>query len=163
VVSLKPYHLYPSADLSLVKPLVQTRSADHHPSRVEEIETPQILMAWKNVLDLIESLKPTKIITGHLEAGWDFDAAADLAHNRKYLQLFTEKITSKPKDQRPKVDELYSTFQDAFPKADKNLGFFLGHLSDQFGVDGGLRENLHKKHNVGARTKEYLEGYVIGN
>ena len=125
----------------------------------EEIETPQILSAWKASLDLIESLNAEKIIPGHLEAGWTLDAKADLAHNRAYLDLFTQKISKAP--QKPAVDEIYSTFKDAFPKADKNLEFFLGHLSNQFGEGGKVwEENRH--HNVGERTKEQLEGYILG-
>ena len=81
---------------------------------VEEIETPQILSAWRHVLDLIESLKPKKMIPGHLEAGWTLDAAADLAHNRKYLNLFSSKITHA--SEKPKVDDLYQTFEAAFCK-----------------------------------------------
>ena len=126
---------------------------------VEEIETPQILSAWRHVLDLIESLKPKKMIPGHLEAGWTLDAAADLAHNRKYLNLFSSKITHA--SEKPKVDDLYQTFEAAFPQADRNRDFFLGHLADHYGVDGGKRENLHKQHNVGERTEEMLEGFVL--
>jgi len=125
----------------------------------EEIETPQILSAWKHTLDLIESLKPEKVIPGHLEAGWILDTKADLAHNRAYLDLFTDKISKASK--KPAVDEIYSTFKDAFPKADKNLDFFLGHLSNQFGEGGQVwEENRH--HNVGARTEEQLEGFLLG-
>lgn len=126
---------------------------------VEEIETPQILSAWKHVLDLVESLHPQKVIPGHMEAGWTLDAAADLAHNRKYLQLFSDKIASAP--EKHSVDDLYQTFESAFPQADRNRDFFLGHLADQFGADGGKRENLHKQHMVGARTEDMLEGFVI--
>lgn len=126
---------------------------------VEEVETPQILSAWSHVLDLVESLQPKKIIPGHLEAGWTLDAAADLAHNRKYLNLFSHTITHAAK--RPNVDDLYQTFEEAFPQADRNRDFFLGHLADHYGVDGGQRENLHKQHNVEARTEEMLEGFVI--
>jgi len=126
----------------------------------EEIETPEILSAWKKTLDLIDSLKPEKVITGHLEAGWTLDAKADLAHNRKYLELFTEKISTAAR--KPTVDEIYSTFKDAFPQADKNLDFFLGKLSNQFGEKGDVwEENRH--HNVGARTKKDLEGFVLGS
>ena len=126
------------------------------------METPQILAAWKHVLDLIESLRPTKVIPGHLEAGWTLDTAADLAHNRQYLQFFTEKIMNTPKDKRPTVDDLYTTFQNAFPRADRNLDFFLGHLADAFGEGGGKMENLEAQHDVGSRTQDQLEGYVIG-
>ena len=83
--------------------------------RVEEIETPQILDAWNKTLSLIEALKPVKVVTGHIEAGWELDAQADLAHNRKYLDLFAEKITNAKS--KPGVDELYQVFKDAFPQA----------------------------------------------
>jgi hypothetical protein len=60
------------------------------------------------------------------------------------------------------VDDIFNTFKDAFPKADKNLEFFLGHLSNQFGEGGKVwEENRH--HNVGGRTKEDLEGFVVGD
>jgi hypothetical protein len=124
----------------------------------EEIETPQILHAWKLTIELIESLSPKKIIPGHLEAGWTLDAAADLAHNRAYLALFEGKISKAPK--KPAVNEIYRTFKEAFPKADRNLDFFLGHLSNQFGEGGKVWEE-NKHHNVGARTKEQLEGFVL--
>lgn len=86
------------------------------------------------------------------------DAAADLAHNRKYLDLFAETITFAK--QKPAVEELFQTFKNAFPQADKNLGFFLGHLSNQFGEGGKVwEENRH--HSVGARTREQLEAYYF--
>lgn len=125
---------------------------------MEEIETPQILHAWQKTLDLIAALKPTKIIPGHLEQGWELDGQADLDHTRKYLQLFSEKITNAPK--KPQVDDLYETFKNAFPQADRNLEFFLGHLSNQFGEGGKVWEE-NKHHNVGSRTKEQLEGFVF--
>lgn len=83
--------------------------------RAEEIETPQILHAWFKTLDLIEALRPDTIIPGHMEQGWQPDAKADLAHNRKYLDLFAQKITNASK--KPSVNELYQTFKDAFPQA----------------------------------------------
>ncbi|PVH89513.1 Metallo-hydrolase/oxidoreductase [Cadophora sp. DSE1049] len=124
----------------------------------EEIETPQILHAWQNTINLVESLSPTKIIVGHLESGFKLDAAADLAHNKKYLSLFQEKIQNAKK--KPQVKEIYDTFKDAFPQADRNLEFFLGHLSNQFGEGGEVwEENRH--HEVGKRTREGLEGFVL--
>ncbi|KAK5113023.1 hypothetical protein LTR85_011045 [Meristemomyces frigidus] len=110
-------------------------------------------------LDLIEALRPVKVIPGHIEAGWEPDAQADLAHNRKYLDLFAEKITNARS--KPSVDELYQTFKkEAFKQADHNLDFFLGHLSNQFGAGGEVwEENKHR--NVGARTKEHLEAYYF--
>ena len=107
---------------------------------------------------MVESLAPEKIIVGHLEAGWDLDAKADLEHNRKYLDLFQRKISEANK--KPSVKEIYDTFKDEFPKADKNLEFFLGHLSNQFGEDGKIWEE-NKHHNVGARTAKSLEGFII--
>ncbi|KAK0921674.1 hypothetical protein LTR57_008471 [Friedmanniomyces endolithicus] len=126
---------------------------------VEEVETPQLLDAWFKTLDLIEEgLRPEKVIPGHIEKGWELDAKADLAHARKYLQFFAEKVTYAK--EKPGVDELYKTFKDAFPQADKNLDFFLGHLSNQFGEGGKVWEE-NKHHNVGARTKEQLEAYYF--
>jgi len=58
------------------------------------------------------------------------------------------------------VKELYDTFKDEFPQADKNLEFFLGHLSNQFGEGGQIWEE-NKHHNVSARTASDLEGFVI--
>ncbi|KAK1819056.1 hypothetical protein LTR12_006502 [Friedmanniomyces endolithicus] len=87
---------------------------------VEEVETPQLLDAWFKTLDLIEEgLRPEKVIPGHIEQGWELDAKADLAHARKYLQFFAEKVTYAKK--KPGVDELYKTFKDAFPQAGKSL------------------------------------------
>ena len=82
--------------------------------RVEEIETPQIYDAWVKTLDLIEALKPSKIIPGHIEEGWELDPKADLEHSRKYIDLFAEKVTYAKK--KPEVDELYETFKNAFLK-----------------------------------------------
>ncbi|OAP56327.1 hypothetical protein AYL99_09506 [Fonsecaea erecta] len=125
---------------------------------VEEIETPQILEAWNKTLDVIEALQPVQIIPGHLEAGWVPDATQDMAHMRKYLQLFSEKITYA--DKKPQVKDLFEVFKAAFPQADKNLDFFLGHLSNQFGEGGEIwEENRH--HDVGARTTEQLQGFLI--
>ena len=53
-----------------------------------------------------------------------------------------------------------TTNTDTFLQADKNLDFFLGHLSNQFGEGGKVwEENRH--HNVGARTKDDLEAYYF--
>ncbi|KAK5170291.1 uncharacterized protein LTR77_004878 [Saxophila tyrrhenica] len=120
-------------------------------SVVEEIETPQIYDAWVKTLDLIEALNPSKVIPVHIESGWELDAKADLAHNRKYLDLFASKVTHAKK--KPSDDELFQTFKNAFPQvrsafvtvsrfvwrpmgfwqAKKNLDFFLGHLSTTHG------------------------------
>lgn len=126
--------------------------------RVEEIDTPAILQAWKRTLDVIEGLGAQKIIPGHLEAGWQPDAKEDLAHMHKYLDLFSEKVTyAKTK---PTVKDLFTTFKEAFPQADKNLDFFLGHLSNNFGEGGEVWEaNRHQ--NTAARTKSGLEGYYL--
>lgn len=125
---------------------------------VEEIETAVILSAWRKTLDLIEALHPTKIIPGHIEPGWELDAKADLEHNRKYLDLFEEKITNASK--KPSVQELFETFKNAFPQAEKNLDFFLGHLSNQFGEGGKIwEENRH--HLIEERTKDELEAYWL--
>lgn len=83
-------------------------------SRVEEIETPAILHAWYLTLDFIEALQPIKIIAGHIESGWELNPQEDLAYMRKYLDLFSSKITNAPK--KPTVDELYQTFKTAFPQ-----------------------------------------------
>jgi hypothetical protein len=110
------------------------------------------------VIKLVESLAPTKIIVGHLEAGWDLDSQADLDHNRKYLALFQQKITDAKK--RPSAQDIYDTFKGEFPKVDKNLDFFLGPLSNQFGEGGTIWEE-NKHHNVASRTTLSLEGYMV--
>jgi glyoxylase-like metal-dependent hydrolase (beta-lactamase superfamily II) len=146
---------------------------------VEEIETPEILHAWNLTLLLIESLNPERVIAGHIEDGWEFDARKDLEHMHKvscslhgpffgagsshatsqYLDLFEQKITKAPK--KPTKDELFETFKRAFPECDRNLDFFLGHLSNNFGSDGTpWAENRH--HNVGERTQDTLEGFLLG-
>ena len=109
-------------------------------------------------MDVIEALAPTKLIAGHMEAGWGFDAKADLAHTRNYLKLFKEQVTDAPR--KPTIDELFQTFKNAFPQATENLDFFLGHLSNQFG-EGGKTWEENKHHNVGARTREGLLGFCI--
>ena len=81
---------------------------------MEEVETPQLLDAWVKTLDLIEALNPTQIIPGHLEQGWKLDAKEDLEHNRRYLDLFGEKVTHATT--KPQVDELFETFKQAFPQ-----------------------------------------------
>ncbi|PYI12396.1 Metallo-hydrolase/oxidoreductase [Aspergillus sclerotiicarbonarius CBS 121057] len=63
---------------------------------VEELESPALLEAWLKTLDMIEQLHPVKIIPGHMEAGWELNAEADLAHTRRYLRLFGEKVTYAP-------------------------------------------------------------------
>ena len=78
------------------------------------LETPQLLDAWVKTLDLIEALNPAQIITGHLEQGWKLDAKEDLEHNRKYLQLFDQKVTRATS--KPQVDDLFETFKQAFPQ-----------------------------------------------
>ena len=130
---------------------------------VEEIETPDILHAWKATLTLIDALKPETIIAGHIEAGWSFDAAKDMEHMWKYLQLFESQITPTQRSgaEKPSVDSLFKTFKEAFPQCEKNLDFFLGHLSNQFGKGGQVwEENRH--HNVEARKRDTLEGWSLG-
>lgn len=73
-----------------------------------------MLDAWVKTLDLIEALKPTQIIPGHLEEGWKLDPKADLEHNRKYLELFGQKVTHAKS--KPQVDDLFETFKQAFPQ-----------------------------------------------
>lgn len=125
--------------------------------RVEEVETPALLNAWQKTLDLIEALAPTRVIAGHLEAGWVLDAKADIDHTRKYLDLLGEKVTFAKK--KPTDGELFNTFKQAFPQAEKNLGFFPGNSSNKFGEGGKVwEENQH--HNVGTRTLDGLEGYI---
>jgi glyoxylase-like metal-dependent hydrolase (beta-lactamase superfamily II) len=126
---------------------------------VEEIETADILHAWYLTLNLIEALQPTKIIAGHIEEGWELDAKEDMAYMRKYLDLFSEKITNAPK--KASVEELYETFKNAFPQCEKNLDFFLGHLSNQFGEGGKVWEE-NRYHDVGGRKREQLEGFLFG-
>ncbi|KAG9557125.1 putative metallo-beta-lactamase domain protein, partial [Aureobasidium melanogenum] len=126
--------------------------------KAAEIETPQILHAWQKSLDLIASLNATKIIPGHLEKGREMDGQADLAHTRKYLQLFDDLIQNA--SQKHKVDELYQRFKEAFPEADKNLDFFLGQLSNAFG-QGGQKWEENRHHNFDQRAKEQLEGFII--
>ena len=126
---------------------------------VEEIETPEILHAWNLTLVLIESLDPEKIISGHIEQGWDFDAKKDMEHMHKYLDLFEKKITKAPK--KPTVDELFQTFKNAFPQCDRNLDFFLGHLSNNFGEGGKVWEE-NRLHDVKSKTRDALEGFLLG-
>jgi glyoxylase-like metal-dependent hydrolase (beta-lactamase superfamily II) len=126
---------------------------------VEEIETADILHAWYLTLDLIEALQPTKIIAGHIEEEWELDAKEDMAYMLKYLDLFGEKITNAPK--KASVEELYETFKNAFPQCEKNLDFFLGHLSNQFGEGGKVWEE-NRYHDVGGRKREQLEGFLFG-
>ncbi|GAA6023313.1 hypothetical protein JCM10207_006230 [Rhodosporidiobolus poonsookiae] len=127
-----------------------------------EIETPHLLSAWMNIVDLIEGLDVQTIIPGHKESGsaLELDNEADLAYMRKYLNLFAEKITYAAK--KPSMDEVKTTFRDAFPDADKNHAFFLGKLADCFGEGGpGWEENAH--HSVEKRRVDDLEQYVMGN
>ncbi|KAH8661038.1 hypothetical protein BGZ61DRAFT_499648 [Ilyonectria robusta] len=101
-------------------------------SASNEIETPAILSAWRKTIALIEGLNPATIIPGHLEAA----------------------------TKKPGVQELFETFKNAFPKAEKNSDFFLGHLSNQFG-EGGVKWEENRHHRVATRTKEQLEAYWI--
>ncbi|KAG2419182.1 hypothetical protein HFD88_003977 [Aspergillus terreus] len=101
---------------------------------VEEVETPALLEAWNKTLKLIEALQPKKLIPGHMEAGWELNAKEDLAHTKKYLDLFSQKITYAPK--KASVHELFEFFKDEFPQCKENLDFFLGHLSNQYGEGG---------------------------
>jgi glyoxylase-like metal-dependent hydrolase (beta-lactamase superfamily II) len=126
---------------------------------VEEIETPDILHAWKLTLQLIEALDPVKVIAGHIEAGADFDKEKDLEHMRKYLGVFEEKITNAK--EKPQVQDLFDTFKAAFPHCTKNLDFFLGHLSNQFG-EGGQKWEENRHHQVENRAKDSLEGFLLG-
>ncbi|PYH91501.1 putative metallo-beta-lactamase domain protein [Aspergillus ellipticus CBS 707.79] len=125
---------------------------------VEELESPALLHAWQKTLDLIERLQPEHIIPGHMEAGWELDAKADLAHTRRYLDLFAEKIAHAPA--KMPVAELYGVFEREFPLCCENRDFFLGHMANQFGEGGTVwEENRHP--DVRGRTGEGLNGYLF--
>lgn len=128
------------------------------PNRVEEVETEALLLAWKKTVSLISALNPAKLIPGHMEPGWELDTQADLDHTQKYLDLFGEKITYAPT--KPQVQELYDCFRDMFPQCKENLGFFLGHLSNQFGEGGQVWEE-NRCHAVDKRTLKGLNGYLF--
>ena len=88
----------------------------------EEIETPQILRAWRKVLELITSLKPELVVVGHMEQGVELDIKADMKHNWDYLQFFEDLGLTKPKDQiQLKPDEIVSKFQARFPDCKENI------------------------------------------
>lgn len=82
-----------------------------------EIETPDFLEAWRNVLSVIEGLEVERIIPGHLESasGLELDAEADMAHNRKYLDMFATKITYAEK--KSTIPDLRQAFAEAFPQS----------------------------------------------
>ncbi|GAA5913753.1 hypothetical protein JCM6882_002333 [Rhodosporidiobolus microsporus] len=123
-----------------------------------EIDTPEILSAWQNILDLIEGLDVDLIIPGHAESDEFLDKAADLEYNRKYLELFATKITYAEK--KPQVEEIVDTFKSAFPECKHNHGFFLGKLGDCYGEGGpGWPENA--LHQIGEYTTGDLEGFVM--
>ncbi|TNY20646.1 beta-lactamase [Rhodotorula diobovata] len=127
-----------------------------------EIETPDFLEAWRNVLRVIEGLEVETIIPGHLESasGLELDAEADMAHNRKYLDLFATKITYA--ERKHPIDDLYKGFRDAFPDCKANHDFFLGMLSKTYGEGGEpWKENAH--HNISDRKTKDLEEFVVGN
>lgn len=130
---------------------------------VEEIETAALLQGWRATLQLIEALRPARIIAGHIERGWEYDAKLDLEHTRKYLDLFESKV-SKPVFEehgpKPGIQDLYDTFQSAFPACEKNLDFFLGKMSNGFGEGGEIwKEN--RKQPVKGKTKAMLEGFRL--
>lgn len=88
----------------------------------EEIETPQILKAWRAVLDLVESLSPDLIVVGHIEQGVTLDAKQDMQHNRQYLDFFEALGLTKPESERsltPK--EIWDKFVERFPECKENL------------------------------------------
>ena len=94
-----------------------------------------------------------------MDGGEAINRDKDLAHNRKYLELFAEKIAYAEK--KPTVKEIYDTFESSFPDCTKNLDFFLGKLSNTFGEGGEVwAENHH--HGIDKRTTANLEGYVMG-
>ncbi|KAL1614954.1 hypothetical protein SLS56_011971 [Neofusicoccum ribis] len=124
------------------------------PAPAEEIETPAVHAAWSSTLDLIESLNPAKVIPGHINKGREFKESIE--HSRKYLNLFKEKIQQV--QSKPPVDEIYKTFEDAFPEADNNSDFFLNHLSNQFGEGGKIWEE-NKHHGTAEKNREELEGW----
>jgi hypothetical protein len=122
------------------------------------VETSALLEAWLKTIEIIEALRPTKIIPGHLDLGWSLDAPADLAHTKKYLGLLGEKVTYA--STKPQVQELYDYFKNAFPQCKENLEFFLGHTANQFGEGGHVWE-ANKHHAVDKRTLKGLNGYLF--
>lgn len=101
----------------------------------------------------------------HIEQGWEPDFTADLAHMKKYLSLFGEKVTNAPKKAR--LDKLFSFFKDSFPQATKNLDFFLGHLSNghlsnQFGEGGTIWEENRHQNPASGRATSYW-GICLSN
>lgn len=130
---------------------------------VEEIETYDVLHAWRLTLKLIGSLNPTTIIPGHIERGWEPDAKKDLEYMHRYLDLFEQKI-AKPVfvegKKKPEVDDLYQTFKKAFPDCEKNLDFFLGKMSNAFGEGGEIWEE-NRRHSTKDRSRAVLEGFML--
>ncbi|PWY80658.1 Metallo-hydrolase/oxidoreductase [Aspergillus heteromorphus CBS 117.55] len=152
---------------------------------LEETETPALLSSWHSTLNLIASLNPVHIIPGHMEAGWELDAEADLAHTRRYLDLFAEKVfpgasgngnanensnengnvnrnDNNNVPTKPPVRELYEFFERAFPECRENKDFFLGHLANQFGEGGKVWEENRHPEVVSGRTVEGLSGFLLG-
>jgi glyoxylase-like metal-dependent hydrolase (beta-lactamase superfamily II) len=60
----------------------------------EELENNSVLSAWRNLLDVIEGLDVDHVIPGHMDFDYPLDREKDLAHNKRYLKLFAEKIVS---------------------------------------------------------------------
>ncbi|OOF95726.1 hypothetical protein ASPCADRAFT_506562 [Aspergillus carbonarius ITEM 5010] len=126
---------------------------------VEELDSPALLEAWLMTLDMIERLQPVKIIPGHMEARWELDAEADLAHTRRYLRLFGEKVIYV--SEKMGVKELYEVFREAFPQCRENLDFFLGHMANRFGEGGtAWEENRHQE--IAEKSLDELSGYWLG-
>lgn len=57
--------------------------------------------------------------------------------------------------------QTYDTFKASFPACTANLDFFLGKLSNQFGA-GGEKWEENRHHDIGSRTAEGLNGYIVG-
>ncbi|GAA6041736.1 hypothetical protein JCM8097_008305 [Rhodosporidiobolus ruineniae] len=126
-----------------------------------EISTPALLESWRNILALMDGLDLALLIPGHLSstAGLGPEKDKDIEYNREYLELFAQKVTYAAK--KPGMEELYSTFESAFPSCTANKGFFLGKLADCFGAGGpGWKENEHA--GIDERTSEELDGWILG-
>ncbi|PYH42085.1 MBL fold metallo-hydrolase, partial [Aspergillus saccharolyticus JOP 1030-1] len=129
---------------------------------VEELSTPALLESWRKTLDLIAHLRPEKLIPGHLEAGWELNCQEDLAHTRRYLDVFAEKVTYATVEEKPGVQELYDYFAAEFPQCRENLQFFLGHLANQFGEGGTVwEENRCQGVEAGQRSLGDVCGYLF--
>ena len=91
----------------------------------------------RNLITVIKSLNPAKVIPGHIAPGIVLDGHTDLDHSLRYLQYFRKHVLSHDGELPPK--HIFDILQREFPETVGNLDFILNRTAENFGTSLDLR------------------------